>query len=91
MKKLVRKKQFHVNHASHLNDFKIPFNIQIMLFEIKLRKEKWLVASIHNAPSQKNKYFLWYMTNLLEFCSTSVQILGDSNIKAENKVMKDFL
>ena len=94
MKKLVRKKQFHVNHANHLNDFKIPFNIQIMPFEIKLRKEKWLVASIHNAPSQKNKYFLWYMTNLLEFCSTryeKVIILGDSNIKAENKVMKDFL
>ena len=43
-----------------LNDFKIPSNIQIIPFEINLRNEKWLVASICKAPSQKNKYFLWY-------------------------------
>ena len=40
-----------------LNDFKIPFNIQITPFEINLRKEKWLVASIYNAPSQKTNVF----------------------------------
>ena len=34
-----------------LNDFKIPSNIQIKPFEINLRKEKWLIASICNAPS----------------------------------------
>ena len=34
-----------------LNDFKIPPNIQIKPFEINLRKEKWLIASICNAPS----------------------------------------
>ena len=77
------------------NDFKIPSNIQIIPFELmNLRKEKWLVASIYNAPSQKNKYFLWYLANLLEFFSTwceKVIILGDLNIKAENKVMKDFI
>ena len=63
-------------------------------FEINLRTEKWLVASIYNAPSQKNKYFIWYLTNLLElYCSRyeKVIILGDFNIKAENKVMQDFL
>ena len=62
-----------------------------MPFEINLRKEKWLVASIHNIPSQRNKYFLWYLTNLLEFYSTryeKVIILGDFNKEAENKVMK---
>ena len=48
--------------SRRLNDFKIPSNIQIIPFAINLRK-KWLVASIYNAPSQKNKYFLWYLTN----------------------------
>ena len=41
-----------------------------------------------------NEYFLWYLTNLLEFYSTryeKVIVLGDFNIEAENKVMKDFL
>ena len=54
--------------SRRLNNFKIPCNIQIIPFEINLRKEKWLFASIYNAPSQENKYFLWYLTNLLEFC-----------------------
>ena len=44
--------------SRRLNDFKIPSNIQIIPFEVNLRNEKSLVASIYNAPSQKNKYFL---------------------------------
>ena len=80
--------------SRRLNDFKIPPNIQIIHFEIKLRFEKWLVASIYKAPSQKNIYCLWYLINLLEFYSTwfeKVIILGDFNIEAENKLMIDFL
>ena len=47
---------FVISHipSRRLNDFKIPSNIQIIPFEINLRKEKWLVVSIYNAPSQKN-------------------------------------
>ena len=56
--------------SRRLNDFKIPSNVQTTPFEINLRKEKWLVASIYKAPSQENKYFLWYLTNLLEFYPT---------------------
>ena len=77
-----------------LNAFKIPSNIQIVPFEINLRKEKWLFASIYKAPSKENKYFLWYLTDLLEFYSTlygKVIVLGDFNIEVENKAMKDFL
>ena len=77
-----------------LNDFKIPPDIQIIPFEINLRKEKWLVASIYNAPSQKNKYFPWYLTNLLEFHSTWYEnfiIFGDFNIEVKSNAMNDFL
>ena len=80
--------------SRRLSDVKIPSNTQIIPFEINIRKEKWLVASIYKAPSQENKYFLWYLTNLLEFYSTryeKVIVLADFNIKAENKGMKDFL
>ena len=80
--------------SGRLNDFKIPSNIQIIPFEINLRKEKWLVSSIYNTPSQKNKYFLWYLINLLECYWTryeNVIILDDFNIEGENKGMKDFL
>ena len=57
-------------------------------------QEKLLVASIYSAPPQQNKYFLWYLTNLLEFYWTQYEkfiILGDFNIEAEDKVMNDFL
>ena len=73
--------------SGRLNDFKIPSNIQIISFEINLRKEKWLVALIYKASSQENKYFSWYLANLLEFYSTryeKVIVLGDFNIEAEN-------
>ena len=74
--------------SRRLNDFKIPSNIQIIPFEINFRKEKWIVASIYKA------YFLWYMTNLLEFYSTryeKVIVLGDFNIETENKAMKFYI
>ena len=61
---------------------------------MNLRNKKWLVASIYKAPSQKNKYFLWYLINLVEFYSTryeKVIVLGDFNIEAENKLMHDLL
>ena len=77
--------------SRNLNDFKIPSNIQIILFEVSLRKEKWLVASIFNASCQKK--FPWYLTYLQEFYSTryeNVIILCDFNIGAENNVMNDF-
>ena len=41
--------KLHIPSRS-LSDIKIPSNIQITTFEMNLRKEKWLVASIYNAP-----------------------------------------
>ena len=58
-----------------LKDFKVPSNIQVIPFEINPRKEKFLVASTYNAPSQKDKYFPWYLRNLLEFYSTRYEIV----------------
>ena len=59
--------------SRRLNDFKIPSNIQIIPFEINIRNDKWLVASIYKATSQKNKYFLWYLTNLFNFTQLSMK------------------
>ena len=66
--------------SRRLNDFKISSNIQTIPFEINLRNENSLVASIHNAPFQKKKIF-----------SRKVVNLGDFKIEVENKVLKSFL
>ena len=55
--------------------------------QLNLRKKKIVSASIYNAPSQKNKYFIWNFTNLVEFYSTrheKVIIFGDFNKGTEN-------
>ena len=41
-----------------LSKFKLSINIQIIPFEINLRKEKWLFVGIYKPPSQSNQYFL---------------------------------
>ena len=71
--------------SRRFNDFKILSNIQIIPFETNLRNKKWIVVSIYKAL---------VLDKLLEFCSTwyeKVIIVGDFNIEAENKVMKDFI
>ena len=71
----------------------ITHNTQIIAFEINLQKDKLIIASIYKAPSQDNKYFLLYLTNLLEHYSTRYEkiiILGDFNLGMGNIVMKDF-
>ena len=68
--------------------------MQIISFEINLRKKKWSLASIYGAPSHKDKYFIWYLTHLLDFYSLGMKNLSflvSFNTDAENKVMKDFL
>ena len=79
----------HVSQPVNLNFWKSR-ECGSFFFKIKSgdknpeNQENGLVASIYNAPPQKNKYFLWYVTNLLEFYWTrykKVIILGDFNGK----------
>ena len=87
--------------SGRLNNYKIPSNIQIIPLIIQIiqtiikpQKRKIVSTSIYNSPSQKSKYFIWYLTNLVEFYSTrheKVIIFGDFNKGTENKIMKDFL
>ena len=37
-----------------------PLDIQSLIFELNLRKQKWLIISIYRPPNQSKKYFLDY-------------------------------
>ena len=41
-----------------LTKLKIPMDIQIIIFKLNLRKEKWLVVSVYKPPAQDAIYFL---------------------------------
>ena len=81
--------------SRRFNDFKIPSNIQIILFEINLRK---VVSGINLQRSiPEKKIFFWYLESLLKFYWTQYEkviiLLGNFNVEAENKgfPLGDFL
>ena len=50
-----------------ISNFKLPENIQVIPFELNLRKEKWLFVSVDKPPLQSNSYFLNTLNDLLDF------------------------
>ena len=77
-----------------LTKFKLPINIQIIPFEINLRKEKWLFVSIYKPPSQSNQYFQDILGDLLDFYSQYYDnkvILGDFNLEPYNPSVASFM
>ena len=48
---------------------KIPMDIQILIFELNLRKEKWLVVSACKPPIQYATYFLKWLSEIIDFHS----------------------
>ena len=52
-----------------MSNFKLPENIQVIPFELNLRKEKWLFVCIYKPPLQSNNYFLDTLSDLLDFYS----------------------
>ena len=68
--------------ARVLTSFSTPGDTQIIVFEINLRKEKWLFVGIYKPPSLNSQYFLETLSDLLDFCSNYYNnkvILGDFN------------
>ena len=39
------------------SNYRLPSDIQVIPFEINLRKEKWLFVSVYKPPSFNNQYF----------------------------------
>ena len=50
-----------------LAELKIPIDIQIIIFELNLWKEKWLVVSVYKPPAQYATYFLIWLSQIIDF------------------------
>ena len=50
-----------------LTKLKIPMDIQIIIFKLNLRKEKWLVVSVYKPPAQDATYFLDRLSQIIDF------------------------
>ena len=77
-----------------MSNFKLPENIQVIPFELYLRKEKWLFVGIFKSPLQSNIYFLDTLNDWLDFYSgiyDNKVVFGDSNLEPTNPVMMNFM
>ena len=77
-----------------LTKFKLPNNIQIIPFELNLRKDKWLFVSIYKPPLQNNQSFVSILSNLLDFYSNKYDnkvVLGDFNLEATSPSILSFM
>ena len=80
--------------ARVLTSFSTTADTQIIVFEINLRKEKWLFVAIYKPPSLNSQYFLDTLSDLLDFYSNhydSKIILGDFNLKPTDPLIMSFL
>ena len=77
-----------------LTKFKLPNNIQIIPFELNLKKDKWLFVRIYKPPLQNNQYFVSILSDLLDFYSTEYDnkvVLGDLNLELSSPSMLSFM
>ena len=72
----------------------IPVNIQIIIFELNLRKEKWLLISVYKPPAQDAAYFLNCLSLIIYFYSIGYEkqvIIGNFNLVSDSKSMREFV
>ena len=69
-------------------------DIQIIIFELNLRKEQWLVVSVYKPAAQDATYFLNRLSQIIDFYSITYEkqvIIGDFNLTPDNKSMREFV
>ena len=77
-----------------LTKSKLPNNIQIIPFELNIRKDKWFFVSIYKPPLQNNQYFVSILSNLLDFYSNEYDykvVLGDFKLEPSSPSMLSFM
>ena len=70
--------------ARVLTSFSTPADTQIIVFEINLRKKKWLFVGIYKPPLLNGQYFLDNLSDLPDFYPNHYDnkvIIGDFNLK----------
>ena len=75
-------------------NFKLPENIQVLPFDLYLRKEKWLFVSAYKPPLQSNNYFLDTLNDLQDFYSGKYDnkvVFGDFKFESTNAVLINFM
>ena len=77
-----------------LSSYNFPDDIEAIVIEINLRKQKWLVISAYRPPSQCPKYFFGEIEKGMDIFSSKYEnfiIIGDFNCEVSESVISDFM
>ena len=72
----------------------MPKDIQIMQFELNLRKEKWMFMCIYRPPAQNKQYFLENLSMIVDHYSSIYDnhiILGDFNMGPNSPILISYM
>ena len=84
----------YIKPSKTLTKFKLPNNIQIIPFELNLRKDKWLFVCIYKPPLQNNQCFVSILSHLLDFYSNEYDnkvVLVNFNLEPSSPNMLSFM
>ena len=74
----------HILPSRLLKNFDISSDIQVIPFELNLRRKKWMFMCIYRPPSQNKQYFLDKLSEIINQYSSIYDnyiILGDFNME----------
>ena len=76
-------------HCRNLN-----LSIEVVPFEINLRKDKWLVISVYRPPSQNSEYLLYGLDEMIDYFSVSYNnhvVISDLNLEPSTGLLKNIM
>ena len=77
-----------------LSTHNISNDIQVIPFELNLRKEKWMFMCIYKPPKQNNQYFLENLSSIADHYSSiydNYTFLGDFNMEPKCPALSSFM
>ena len=68
-------------------------DIQVVPFEINVRKQKWLILPIYRPPQQNSEYFVGEISKLIDRYSRydNAMVLGDFNLEQGDKALPSLI
>ena len=80
--------------STRLTSYTFPKDIQCLVIELNLRKQKWLVFSIYRNPAQDLQYFLNNLSLAMDFYASKYEntiILGDFDNTPSSADISSFM
>ena len=69
-------------------------DIELILLEFTVKNQRWLCVVIYRPTSQNEKYFIDHLSKILgqlSFQYDKTVLIGDFNLKIDNKSLEHFM